>query len=97
MTGGLARDGPRCQGNAVARVSISADFNLGVLDAGGGDKLPIIFLHGVGSDKSVWAPQLAYFRQMRAIIAKSEPSERVVLASLQLVALDSSAIARAKP
>ncbi len=32
--------------------------------------------------------QLAYFRQMRAIIADSEPSERVVLLSLQLVALD---------
>jgi hypothetical protein len=32
--------------------------------------------------------QRAYFRQMRSIIAASEPSERVVLASLQLVALD---------
>jgi transcriptional regulator with XRE-family HTH domain len=34
--------------------------------------------------------QLAYFRQMRGIIAQSEPSERVVLASLQLVALDAT-------
>lgn len=33
--------------------------------------------------------QLAYFRQMRAIIAESEPSQRIVLASQQLVALDS--------
>lgn len=32
--------------------------------------------------------QLAYFRQMRGIIAQSSPSERVVLASLQLVTLD---------
>jgi hypothetical protein len=32
--------------------------------------------------------QLAYFRQMRGIIAESAPSERVVLASLSLVALD---------
>jgi transcriptional regulator with XRE-family HTH domain len=31
---------------------------------------------------------LAYFRQMRGIIAESAPSERVVLASLSLVALD---------
>lgn len=31
--------------------------------------------------------QRAYFRQMRSIIAASEPSERVVLASLQLVPL----------
>jgi DNA-binding phage protein len=30
----------------------------------------------------------AYFRQIRAIIAQSEPSERVVLASMQLVPLD---------
>lgn len=35
--------------------------------------------------------QLAYFRQMRSIIAQSEPSERVVLASLSLVALDARA------
>jgi hypothetical protein len=34
--------------------------------------------------------QRAYFRQMRSIIAASEPSERVVLASLQMVALDES-------
>src|SRR5690606_8723412 len=33
----------------------------------------------------------AYFRQVRAIIAQSEPSERVVLASLQLVPLDTPA------
>jgi hypothetical protein len=32
--------------------------------------------------------QIAYFRQMRGIIAQSTPSERVVLASLSLVALD---------
>lgn len=35
--------------------------------------------------------QLAYFRQMRGIIAQSTPSERVVLASLSLVALDAPA------
>jgi len=33
----------------------------------------------------------AYFRQVRSIIARSEPSERVVLATLQLVSLDSAA------
>jgi len=33
----------------------------------------------------------AYFRQIRAIIAQSEPSERVVLASMQLLPLDESA------
>ena len=30
----------------------------------------------------------AYFRQVRSIIAQSAPSERIVLASLQLVPLD---------
>lgn len=33
----------------------------------------------------------AYFRQVRSIIAESQPSERVVLASLQLVPLDARA------
>jgi DNA-binding phage protein len=35
--------------------------------------------------------QIAYFRQMRGIIAQSTPSERVVLASLSMVALDARA------
>jgi transcriptional regulator with XRE-family HTH domain len=34
---------------------------------------------------------IAYFRQMRGIIAQSTPSERVVIASLSLVALDARA------
>jgi hypothetical protein len=33
----------------------------------------------------------AYFRQVRSIIAQSQPSERVVLATLQLLSLDSAA------
>jgi transcriptional regulator with XRE-family HTH domain len=41
--------------------------------------------------KRIQELQIAYFRQMRGIIAQSAPSERVVLASLALVALDSAA------
>ncbi|MDP1907213.1 MAG: alpha/beta fold hydrolase [Hyphomicrobium sp.] len=43
-----------------------------VLDVGGGEK-PILFLHGVGSDKNVWAPQLDHFGPKRRAIALSYP------------------------
>lgn len=40
---------------------------IGFAEENGGGT-PILFLHGVGSDKSVWAPQLAYFgRGCRAV------------------------------
>ena len=44
-----------------------------VTDAGGGDATPILFLHGVGSDKTVWAPQLDHFGRRRRAIALSYP------------------------
>lgn len=50
--------------------------NRGVIDVaetGGGDRTPIVFLHGVGSDSSVWAPQLAHFGGSRRAIALSYP------------------------
>jgi 3-oxoadipate enol-lactonase len=34
---------------------------------------PILFLHGVGSDKSVWRPQLDHFRGRRTAIALDYP------------------------
>jgi 3-oxoadipate enol-lactonase len=46
---------------------------IGVLEAGGGEAVPIIFLHGVGSDKSVWRPQLAHFGRSRRAIAVDYP------------------------
>jgi len=46
---------------------------IGVDQAGRGETLPIIFLHGVGSDKSVWAPQLAHFGRSRRAIAFDYP------------------------
>lgn len=46
---------------------------IGVVEAGSGAATPIIFLHGVGSDKSVWAPQLAYFGATRRAVAIDYP------------------------
>jgi len=44
-----------------------------VLDLGGGSETPILFLHGVGSDKNVWAPQLDHFGHRRRAVALSYP------------------------
>ena len=46
---------------------------LGYIEAGGGDATPIVFLHGVGSDKSVWHPQLDHFGKTRRAIAFDYP------------------------
>ncbi len=46
---------------------------IGVADAGGGTAPPILFLHGVGSDKSVWTPQLMHFGATRRAIAIDYP------------------------
>ena len=46
---------------------------IGVLETGSGDAAPIIFLHGVGSDKRVWAPQLAHFGGSRRALAFDYP------------------------
>ena len=51
----------------------TARGRIGVEQAGGGDRLPIVFLHGVGSDKSVWAPQLAHFGKTRRAYAFDYP------------------------
>lgn len=42
-------------------------------EVGDGDRMPIFFLHGVGSDKSVWAPQLGHFGRQRRAVAMSYP------------------------
>lgn len=51
----------------------TAQGRIGFVEAGGGEATPIIFLHGVGSDKSVWRPQLAYFGQSRRAVAFDYP------------------------
>lgn len=41
----------------------------GFEELGSGGATPIVFLHGVGSDKSVWRPQLEYFGATRRAVA----------------------------
>jgi 3-oxoadipate enol-lactonase len=57
----------------MPRVRTSAGISIGYNEAGGGDATPIVFLHGVGSDKSVWRPQLAHFGRTRRAIAFDYP------------------------
>ena len=78
---------------------------IGVVESGGGDATPIIFLHGVGSDKSVWASQLAHFGQQRRAVAfdypgygESDPSPDATgddFAAVILAAMDALDIDRA--
>ena len=46
---------------------------IGLAERGGGNAVPIVFLHGVGSDKSVWRPQLEHFGESRRAIAFDYP------------------------
>ncbi|WP_458389791.1 alpha/beta fold hydrolase [Sphingomonas sp. F9_3S_D5_B_2] len=51
----------------------SLGIALGFEDAGNGERTPIVFLHGVGSDKSVWRRQLEHFRSERRALAFDYP------------------------
>jgi len=57
----------------MARIRTSAGYEIGYEEAGGGERTPIVFLHGVGSDKSAWRPQLAHFSAERRAIAFDYP------------------------
>ena len=57
----------------MARVMTSTGIALGYEEAGGGDATPIVFLHGVGSDKSVWRLQLDHFKAGRRAMAFDYP------------------------
>lgn len=57
----------------MPRVITNNGYDIGYQEAGGGDAVPIVFLHGVGSDKSVWHPQLAHFGRSRRTIAFDYP------------------------
>ena len=46
---------------------------IGFIEQGGGEATPIVFLHGVGSDKSVWKPQLDHFAHRRRAVAFDYP------------------------
>ncbi|MBV9528869.1 alpha/beta fold hydrolase [Sphingomonas sp.] len=57
----------------MARVTTASGITIGYDEAGGGERTPIIFLHGVGSDRSVWRRQLERFGQDRRTIAFDYP------------------------
>jgi 3-oxoadipate enol-lactonase len=57
----------------MGRVTTADGKAIGIDETGGGDAIPIIFLHGVGSDKRVWAPQLEHFGRTRRSIAFDYP------------------------
>ena len=78
---------------------------LGVVEAGSGGT-PILFLHGVGSDKSAWSPQLEHFGGSRRAVALDYPgygesapaaegSSRDDYAAAILAAMDSLGVGRA--
>lgn len=51
----------------------TARGRIGYIEAGSGGATPIVFLHGVGSDKSAWAPQLGHFGNSRRAVAFDYP------------------------
>jgi 3-oxoadipate enol-lactonase len=57
----------------MPRIETQFGTSLGYDEAGGGEAIPLVFLHGVGSDKSVWHPQLDYFGESRRTIAFDYP------------------------
>lgn len=56
----------------MPRVMTNNGYDIGYVEQGDGG-IPIVFLHGVGSDKSVWHPQMAHFGRMRRTIAFDYP------------------------
>ncbi|MGN6590611.1 MAG: alpha/beta fold hydrolase [Sphingomicrobium sp.] len=57
----------------MPRIITSNGYEIGYVESGGGSATPIVFLHGVGSDKSVWHPQLDHFGNSRRTIAFDYP------------------------
>jgi 3-oxoadipate enol-lactonase len=57
----------------MPRVVTSNGSHIGYEECGSGSATPIVFLHGVGSDKSVWHPQLGHFGRSRRAIAFDYP------------------------
>lgn len=78
---------------------------IGVTEKGEGEATSIVFLHGVGSDKSVWGPQLEHFGRERRAVALDYPgygesdfredATRDDFAAAILAAMDARGIERA--
>ena len=59
--------------HASVGVVVTGLGRLGVVERGGGSAIPLVFLHGVGSDKGVWSRQLEAFAPKRRSIAFDYP------------------------
>jgi 3-oxoadipate enol-lactonase len=59
--------------NPMPRISTNNGYDIGYEEAGRGDATAIVFLHGVGSDKSVWRPQIEHFGESRRAVAFDYP------------------------
>ena len=57
----------------MARITLDDGRSIGFAESGAGERTPIVFLHGVGSDKSVWRPQLDFFGAERRGLAFDYP------------------------
>jgi 3-oxoadipate enol-lactonase len=57
----------------MPRIITNNGYDIGYAQSGAGEATPILFLHGVGSDKSVWRPQLEFFGQSRRAVAFDYP------------------------
>ena len=57
----------------MGRIDIIGGRAIGYVESGGGEAVPIVFLPGVGSDKSVWHPQLEHFAKQRRAVAFDYP------------------------
>jgi 3-oxoadipate enol-lactonase len=57
----------------VPRVPTSLGLSIGYEESGEGARTPIVFLHGVGSDRTVWRLQLEQFAAERRAIAFDYP------------------------
>src|SRR5581483_1813030 len=57
----------------MGRITTNNGYDIGYDETGAGGATPIVFLHGVGSDKSVWRPQLEYFGRQRRAVAFDYP------------------------
>ncbi|MEO8453838.1 MAG: alpha/beta fold hydrolase [Sphingomicrobium sp.] len=58
---------------AMPQVKTATGIAIGYDEAGEGGHAPVVFLHGVGSDKSVWRPQLEHFGADRRAVAFDYP------------------------
>lgn len=57
----------------MGRVATASGLAIGFDERGGGERTPLVLLHGVGSDRSVWHPQLDHFGPERRTIAFDYP------------------------